>query len=288
MLKARRKSSKDNLLKKQYKLEKELAQKIKSAPAGHWTAEVAQTQQLVTALQREIRAVAVNEDLCLGTTHRTVRLIKKIIGRNKSVIDIGCGTGLLVRSLAASQAKVVGVDICSSLIETATANASHLNNTQFLCTSIEEAPFAPQSFDAACSIAVLEHLHPGALGHHVSRIYSLLRPGGIFIIQTPNRLDGPHDVSRHFVPLGRPAEGLHLREYTKRELVTILKTAGFRDFRCTMWPARLYERLPWNPSTRTGFIVSLICETVIEHLCPILLRPLAVHVCCNGLLVCQR
>ncbi len=276
------------LLERQYELEKGLAKRIRRAPAAYRTEETAQAEELISALQREIRGVASDEDLCKGTSRRTTKLIAKIIGRNKCVIDIGCGTGLLVRSLAASQASAIGVDVCSSAIETAIAKSGHLDNTEFLCASVEEATLSPQSFDAACSIAVIEHLHPEALDDHVSRIYSLLRPGGIFIIQTPNRLDGPHDVSRHFVPLGRPAEGLHLREYTKRELVAILRTAGFRDFRCTMWPARLYERLPFNSATRTGFMVSLICETVIEHLCPILLKPLAVHICCNGLLVCQR
>lgn len=281
-------SVKSNLVEKQYRIEKEFAKRIKVASPVLRAPLTASAEELVTSIQREIRGVTENEDLCLGTTIRTTRLIEKMIGRGESVIDVGCGTGVLVRSLAATQARIVGIDICRSVIETALAKSRHLNNVEFLCCSAEDAPLAAGTFDAACSIAVLEHLHPEALSGHLSRIYSLLRPGGIFVAQTPNRLDGPHDVSRYFVPLGSPAEGLHLREYTKRELVGILEAVGFADFRCTMWPARVYERLPFGPATRTGLGISLICENLIERGCPVRLRPLAVHISCNGLLVCRK
>ena len=282
------KSENDNLRRKQYQLEKKFAERIKASSGPERVAEVAEAEEVITGLLRERRGVADGEDLCMGTGDQTIALIHRIIGTGKSVIDIGCGTGMLVRSLAASQRLVVGLDICRPLIQTAIDMRPHLTNTRFHSCSIEEAPFEPESFDIACSIAVLEHLHPADLRTHLSHIYSLLRPGGTFIIQTPNRLDGPHDVSRHFLPLGSPPEGLHLREYTKSELARLLSDVGFGQFCCTMWPARVYARLPFSPATRTGFKASVLFENMIERFCPVMLSPLAVHMLCNGLLVCRK
>ena len=41
---------------------------------------------------------------------------------------------------------------------------------------------------------------------------------------TPNRLNGPHDVSKYFDTV---ATGLHLKEYTVTELARVLRRAGF-------------------------------------------------------------
>jgi len=45
---------------------------------------------------------------------------------------------------------------------------------------------------------------------------------------TPNRLSGPHDISQHF---DRVASGLHLKEYTYRELAGLFRRVGFRRIR---------------------------------------------------------
>jgi len=76
---------------------------------------------------------------------------------------------------------------------------------------------------------------------------------------TPNALSGPHDVSRNFddVPTG-----LHLKEYTVRELLILFRAAGFSRIRALVGARsfyrevsvsqllaleRLLERLPERP-----------------------------------------
>jgi hypothetical protein len=44
------------------------------------------------------------------------------------------------------------------------------------------------------------------------------------VVVTPNRLLGPHDISRHFDDV---ATGLHLREYSVTEAARLLRRAGF-------------------------------------------------------------
>jgi SAM-dependent methyltransferase len=70
----------------------------------------------------------------------------------------------------------------------------------------------------------MEHLHPDDALEQLQQIFTALAPGGRYLCATPNRLNGPHDVSRGF---DATATCLHLREYTLRELVPIMKRAGF-------------------------------------------------------------
>ena len=58
----------------------------------------------------------------------------------------------------------------------------------------------------------------------VSKSIKKLTGGGAYVVVTPNRLYGPHDISRHFSD--RPL-GFHLREYTHVELAAELERAGF-------------------------------------------------------------
>ncbi len=61
----------------------------------------------------------------------------------------------------------------------------------------------------------------------LQNIYQALVPEGAYICITPNRLTGPHDISKYF---DTTATGFHLKEYTTTELVSIFKAAGFSKF----------------------------------------------------------
>jgi SAM-dependent methyltransferase len=64
-------------------------------------------------------------------------------------------------------------------------------------------------------------------------IWRVLRPGGVYICVTPNRLNGPHDVSKHYDLI---ATGFHLKEYTVAELSRLFQRVGFRKIRALLGP----------------------------------------------------
>ena len=70
------------------------------------------------------------------------------------------------------------------------------------------------SIDVIYSNDVVEHLHEEDMLEQTSSIRRALTSGGVYVCVTPNRLSGPHDVSKHF---SDKAEGFHLREYTVTE-----------------------------------------------------------------------
>ncbi|WP_299395027.1 bifunctional 2-polyprenyl-6-hydroxyphenol methylase/3-demethylubiquinol 3-O-methyltransferase UbiG [Pelagibius sp.] len=80
------------------------------------------------------------------------------------------------------------------------------------------------SIDTAFSDQLIEHLHPQDTANHFRLVHRLLKSGGVYMLRTPHRLTGPHDVSRYF---SRNAVCFHLKEWTYGELVTQLRTIGF-------------------------------------------------------------
>ena len=78
--------------------------------------------------------------------------------------------------------------------------------------------------DIAFSYQFLEHLHPDDVDPHFEMARRLLRPGGVYVFDTPHRFSGPHDVSRYF---GDSLDCFHFQEWTYLEMRSLLKRHGF-------------------------------------------------------------
>jgi SAM-dependent methyltransferase len=115
-------------------------------------------------------------------------------------------------------------------------------------------PLEPGSVDMAFSNQLIEHLHPEDALDQVASACRCLKPGGVYVTLTPNRLTGPHDVSYYF---DTEATGFHLREYTHAELKALFLGAGFRRVstyvegkghyvRCPFGLKLLAEHLAWT------------------------------------------
>jgi SAM-dependent methyltransferase len=102
-------------------------------------------------------------------------------------------------------------------------------------------PVAPGSVDLAFSDQLMEHLHPDDARTQLANIFRALKPGGVYFCITPNRLYGPSDISAYFED---EPKGFHLREYSVRELVGILREAGFARVRAYVGARGWFLRFP--------------------------------------------
>jgi 2-polyprenyl-6-hydroxyphenyl methylase / 3-demethylubiquinone-9 3-methyltransferase len=101
----------------------------------------------------------------------------------KSVLDVGCGAGLLCEPMARMGASVTGIDAAPELIEAAQAHAAG-QGLQIDYRAGELCELEGE-YDLVTSLEVIEHVaDPGAF---VKALARRLAPGGLMILSTPNR-----------------------------------------------------------------------------------------------------
>ncbi len=106
---------------------------------------------------------------------------------NKTLLDVGCGGGLLAESLTRRQAIVTGIDASAKSIEVAAAHAKQAQLTIDYQTCTAEALARQQAmhFDVITCMEMLEHVpDPAAVVH---ACVSLAKPGASLFFSTINR-----------------------------------------------------------------------------------------------------
>jgi len=178
-------------------------------------------------------------------------LLETFLSPEATFVEIGSGDCSLALHLA-SRVRAVTVVEASREITAGLALPSNFT------LEIAQAPpygIATASVSLAFSCHFIEHLHPEDALEHLLEVHRILQPGGLYVCVTPNRIYGPHDVSRYFVDT---PQGLHLKEYTHRDLSRLLKRAGFRKQARLAGIAQPSERKPLLPATAFEGIASAL------------------------------
>jgi len=95
------------------------------------------------------------------------------------VLDIGCGNGALLYTLAAKIGTGVGVDESAAIIERARMKNSQLSNLRFEIINGPVLPFPDASFDVVTSLMSFRYLDWDPLLREIKRV---MKPGGKFLI----------------------------------------------------------------------------------------------------------
>jgi 2-polyprenyl-6-hydroxyphenyl methylase / 3-demethylubiquinone-9 3-methyltransferase len=150
--------------------------------------------------------------------------------RDLSILDVGCGGGLVSEPLARLGAKVTGIDPTIDSIAVARRHAQGQGlDIDYRTASVEELQAAGETFDAVVCMEVIEHVpDPAAF---VRSLGALVRPGGALILSTLNRTWKSYAlaiVAAEYV-LGWLPRGTHdwNRFVTTDELGRYLGDAGF-------------------------------------------------------------
>jgi ubiquinone/menaquinone biosynthesis C-methylase UbiE len=123
----------------------------------------------------------------LGVWHhqvsdRTAALARSVSPAPGRVLDVGCGTGYLLRVLAAQwpqAGELVGLDAARAMIEAAAASADD-PRLRFCLGTAERLPFPDRSFDLVVTTTSFDHWSDQQAG--LCECARVLEPGGRFVL----------------------------------------------------------------------------------------------------------
>ncbi len=119
------------------------------------------------------------------------------------VLEIGTGSGYGIEVVAPHAERFITIDKHVSAVDPA-----RFPGVEFHRATVPPLPFATHSFDCVISFQVIEHIRRDL--EFVREIERVLRPGGRFIVTTPN------------APMSLTRNPWHVREYTAEELQGLL------------------------------------------------------------------
>ncbi len=178
------------------------------------------------------------------------------VGEGKEILEVGCGTGLVLERVAEFAARAEGVDLSPGMLARARARGLTVSEA-----SADDLPYPDASFDVVYSFKVLAHVPP--IDAALAEMARVVRPGGYLVYDFYNRhslraltkrLFGPRKTSRAFdegaIPtrfwtldeaLAHLPAGTYLERIDGIRIVTVhsaqLRLPGI---------GRLTERLEWR------------------------------------------
>ena len=146
----------------------------------------------------------------------------------KTVLDVGCGAGLLCEPLKRMGAAVTGVDAAPENIAVAGAHAKAAElNIDYRAGEIAAQNLG--QFDVVSSMEVIEHVaDPAAF---LAQLVARLKPDGLMLLSTPNRTAASRLLLVEAAErLGQVPRGTHNWDQflTPDELTVMLTEAGMR------------------------------------------------------------
>jgi SAM-dependent methyltransferase len=141
------------------------------------------------------------------------RLAGRCAGRD--VLEAGCGEGYGADLIAGVARRVIGLDYDESAVAHVRARYPRVEMRH---GNLAELPLPDGEVDVVVNFQVIEHLWDQ--GQFVAECFRVLRPTGVLLMSTPNRIT--------FSP-GRdtPINPFHTRELNAAELTDLLTAAGF-------------------------------------------------------------
>jgi hypothetical protein len=113
------------------------------------------------------------------------------------VLDVGCGTGDLVRWMRERGARPIGTE-CGPAMRSRALEADSEHADAYVDAEGQDLPFEDGSFDVVIFSASLHHVPMARIPDAIAEAHRVLRPGGTLFVSEPSVEDPEDDI---FFPL---------------------------------------------------------------------------------------
>lgn len=120
--------------------------------------------------------------LYLPVHRTTVGLARRLMPQPRRILDVGCGTGRLLRRARQHypQAELVGVDPARQMLTTARSRTSPGFRIRYVHAAAEQLPFACDTFALVLATLSLRHWTDQDAG--IGQVTRALTPGGVLVV----------------------------------------------------------------------------------------------------------
>jgi SAM-dependent methyltransferase len=105
-----------------------------------------------------------------------------LLDKPGTILEVGCGKGMLLKALQAAGHTALGIDIDPAPIAVCRSVYPEL---AVEVASGDSIPFPAASFDVVVSFDVFEHIRDS--DRHLREVARVLKPGACYLLQTPNK-----------------------------------------------------------------------------------------------------
>jgi SAM-dependent methyltransferase len=146
--------------------------------------------------------------------------------REKTILDVGCGTGAILEQLGSPE-RNVGIDLAPEAVSFCQKRGLSNVRQGDICA----LPFADGSFDVVICSSVLYHEWVLDVAGALREMHRVLRPDGVLLINVPafNFLHSQHDEAV-----------MTARRFRKPEIRALLQKSNFRILRLSYWTSLLF------------------------------------------------
>lgn len=222
-----------------YMVESSIARKLMNAPRAERSAiYLSMYDELFDKVPDHPRLnIRNNEELSKRSTSNKLKLVNSLLKDTTTFVEFAPGDCRFAICVAQRAKKIYGIDISEQHHQEMFPHNFEL----IIYDGYTLAEVPANSVDVVFSDQLVEHIHPEDVEHHFSMVKKMLNKNGVYVMRTPHKSSGPHDVSVYFsdVPLG-----FHLKEWNYSEIKALSQKVGFEIMK-TYWFAKGFKcRLP--------------------------------------------
>ncbi|MGC4190429.1 MAG: methyltransferase domain-containing protein [Thermomicrobiales bacterium] len=201
---------------------------------------------------------------------KRVEFIRRYVAPGSAILDVGCGTGVLAKRLAAKGYAVTGMDPFDGMLAYLRQRAPEIHAVQ---GRGEQMPFADNTFDLAYCVAVMHHVaDPQDVHDTLKEMVRVTRPGGHILVWDHNPRNPYWPLLMKRVPQDTGAERL----IPEKEILDGLTAGG-------AWPMHV-EALGLMPDFTPKSLVPVMAkvEALVEH------TPLVNRLCAHNVILAVK
>ena len=226
----------DALVRLQWEQESTFARRILEAPKGSIdrAEAVRHAYDTVTRIHAAVIGAS-GKPLVMGLHPRYERMLRSLLQRQRGrgvqprFFEIGYGSGVLLKRVSEWGFPAAGIEVSPAMYERACRHFGRNRKVDLYVGDFLRDDFAAEGprYTLVYWNDVFEHIPPDEIPDFLRKIHGLLAPGGQLVTITPNWHTRPWDITAALHPARTEAAGLHLKEYTLREVTRLLREAGF-------------------------------------------------------------